>query len=72
MNLKTLFTNMSDMRTRYALRLAGRCAILVIGVLFCIFDPSQFDVLKGANFFRSFSCSSSHCLYGFVLSLNSL
>ena len=36
MNLKHLFTNMSDMRKRYALRLAGRCCILVIGILFCI------------------------------------
>ena len=62
MSLKSLFTDMSSMRTRYAVRLAGRCAILVIGVLFCIFDPSQFDVLQGANFFRSFTWL--HLLWG--------
>ncbi|MBQ8201859.1 MAG: hypothetical protein IJZ74_08835 [Clostridia bacterium] len=52
MYFKAIFTNMSDMRRRYALRLAGRCVILVIGVLFCIFDPSQFTVLRGMNFFQ--------------------
>ena len=54
MNIKGLFTNMSGMRRRYAIRLAGRSLILLIGILFCIFDPSQFDVLHGTNFFRSF------------------
>ncbi len=52
MNLKTLFTNMSDMRKRYALRLAGRSAILLTGILFCIFAPNQFDILQGWNFFQ--------------------
>ena len=51
MNLKALFSNMSGMRKRYALRLAGRSIILVIGVLLCIFAPGQFDVLQGWNFF---------------------
>ena len=51
----SLFSDMSDMRRRYALRLAGRCAILLIVVLFCIFDPTQFEVLRGWNFFRRFS-----------------
>ncbi|MBQ7138356.1 MAG: hypothetical protein IJO39_05100 [Clostridia bacterium] len=46
MDLKALFSNMSDMRTRYALRLAGRLAILLICFAFCIFDPGQFDVLR--------------------------
>ena len=62
MNLKALFTNMSVMRKRYALRLAGRCLILLIGVFFCIFDPSQFDILQGMNFFRE--PSLLHLLWG--------
>ena len=62
MNLSKLFSNMSDMRTRYALRLVGRVIVLLIGVLFCIYDPAQFDVLQGANFFRSFTWL--HLLWG--------
>jgi len=53
--LVSLFHNMSDMRRRYALRLAGRCAVLMIALLFCVFDPAQFTVLQGMNFFRRFS-----------------
>jgi len=62
MNLKALFTNMSVMRRRYALRLIGRSLILLTGVFFCIFDPAQFDILQGWNFFRSFSIL--HLLWG--------
>ena len=62
MNLISLFTDMSGMRRRYALRLAGRIAVLVIGILFCIFDPGQFDVLQGANFFSRLSWL--HLLWG--------
>ena len=62
MNLKHLFTNMSDMRKRYALRLVGRLAILLIGILFLIFDPSQFDVLQGMSFFHQFTWL--HLLWG--------
>ena len=62
MNLKSLFSNMSDMRKRYALRLAGRLLILGIGFLFCIFDPSQFNVLQGMNFFDHFTWL--HLLWG--------
>ncbi|MBQ4580279.1 MAG: hypothetical protein IJA83_06420 [Clostridia bacterium] len=62
MNLKALFTNMSVMRRRYALRLIGRSLILLTGVFFCIFDPAQFDILQGWNFFRSFSLL--HLLWG--------
>ena len=62
MKLSHLFTNMSDMRTRYALRLVGRVIVLLIGVLFCIYNPAQFDVLQGANFFRSFTWL--HLLWG--------
>ena len=58
----SLFTDMSDMRRRYALRLAGRFAVLVITVLFCILDPAQFEVLHGWNFFRRFSWL--HVLWG--------
>ena len=62
MNLKALFSNMSGMRKRYALRLAGRLLILEIGFLFCIFDPSQFNVLQGMNFFDHFTWL--HLLWG--------
>ena len=53
--LVSLFHDMSDMRKRYAWRLAGRCVVLVLAVLFCIFDPAQFEVLQGWNFFHSFT-----------------
>ena len=62
MNLNKLFSNMSDMRTRYALRLMGRVLILVIGILFCIYDPGQFDVLQGWRFFEGFTLL--HLLWG--------
>ena len=62
MSLNKLFSNMSDMRTRYAIRLVGRMIVLVIGLLFCIYDPAQFDVLQGTNFFRSFTWL--HLLWG--------
>ena len=62
MNLKALFSNMSDMRKRYALRLAGRLTILLIGILLCIFAPGQFDVLQGWNFFST--PSLLHLLWG--------
>ena len=62
MNLNKLFSNMSDMRTRYALRLMGRVLVLVISLLFVIYDPGQFDVLRGWNFFRSFTWL--HLLWG--------
>ena len=62
MKLSHLFTNMSDMRTRYAIRLVGRVMILLIGVFFCIYDPAQFDVLQGTNFFSRVSWL--HLLWG--------
>ena len=55
MYLVSIFTDMSDMRRRYALRLLGRCVILVIGVLLCIFAPEQFEPIRGMNFFDGFS-----------------
>ena len=46
---------MSDMRRRYAMRLAGRCVILAIAVLLCIFAPEAFAPLQGMRFFIGFS-----------------
>ncbi|MDO4476029.1 MAG: hypothetical protein Q4B59_04525 [Lachnospiraceae bacterium] len=46
---------MSDIRKRYMARLAGRILILVLGILYCIFDPAIFDILNGMNFFHGFS-----------------
>ncbi|MBQ2952830.1 MAG: hypothetical protein IJE07_04680 [Clostridia bacterium] len=53
--LISLFRGMSDMRCRYALRLVGRCLVLLVAVMFCIYDPTQFSVLQGMNFFRGLS-----------------
>ena len=55
MYLISIFTQMSDMRKRYAWRLAGRCAILVIGVLLCIFAPTYFAPIRGMHFFDGFT-----------------
>ena len=60
--IKFLFSNMSDMRTRYALRLVGRIAVLAAVVLICVLWPEQFSVLEGMNFFRHFSWP--HVLWG--------
>lgn len=60
--LSNLFSDMSNMRTRYAIRLVGRIIVLLIGVIFCIYDPGQFDVLQGNNFFRQFTWL--HILWG--------
>ena len=62
MDLKQLFSNMSDMRKRYALRLAGRCAILLACILLMLFAPGQLAVLEGMNFFGSFTLL--HLLWG--------
>ena len=53
--IRFLFTNMSDMRRRYALRLAGRLAVLAACIVLCIASPEAFTVLRGMNFFHSFS-----------------
>ena len=58
MNIKALFSNMSDMRKRYALRLAGRTMILLIGILLCMFDPGQFDVLRAGISSPGPACST--------------
>ena len=55
MYLISIFTQMSDMRKRYAWRLAGRCAILMIGVLLCIFAPAYFAPIRGMHFFDGFT-----------------
>ncbi len=62
MYLISIFTDMSDMRKRYALRLLGRCAILLAAVLLCIFAPEQFEPIRGMNFFDGFSVL--HLLWG--------
>ena len=62
MNLNKLFSHMSDMRTRYALRLMGRVLVLVISLLLFIYDPAQFNVLQGWNFIEGFTLL--HLLWG--------
>ena len=62
MSLNKLFSNMSDMRTRYALRLMGRVLVLVVCFFCFVYEPDLFDVLQGWNFFRGFSLL--HLLWG--------
>jgi hypothetical protein len=46
---------MSETRKRYMLRLVGRIMVLIGAICLCFIIPSQFDVLEGNNFFKSFS-----------------
>lgn len=57
--------NMSPMRKRYVLRLAGRIVVFVLGILLLILKPSAFEVLQGWNFFNRFSVL--HLLWGIWL-----
>ncbi len=62
MSLKSLFTNMSGMRTRYAMRLAGRIGVLILCNFAIHLAPEEFDILQGTNFFSRFSWL--HLLWG--------
>jgi len=42
----------SNTRKVYIFRLIGRCIVLAVCVLLCIFRPDQFEVLNGFAFFR--------------------
>ena len=53
---------MSPTRKIYVTRLAGRCLILVLCAVMCVYWPGGFDVLNGMNFFRSLS--PLHLLWG--------
>ena len=55
----------STVRKTYIARLAGRCVILVMSILFWIFAREQFDILEGMNFFKKFSVF--HILWGIWL-----
>ena len=46
---------MSAMRKQYFGRLIGRCLVLMLCAVMCIFWPEQFDILNGMNFWRQFS-----------------
>ena len=46
---------MSDIRKKYVWRLVGRVIVLILCAALSILSPASFDVLKGFNFFRSFS-----------------
>ena len=45
----------SAIRKSYMLRFIGRCLILICCASLCFAAPSQFEVLKGMNFFKAFS-----------------
>jgi len=46
---------MSKTRKKYFIRLIGRIIILIFCILLYIFHSESYDVLKGWNFFKSFS-----------------
>ena len=46
---------MSKVRKIYFLRLFGRCVILLLAIIMYIFKKSEFDIIKGWNFFKEFS-----------------
>lgn len=54
--------SVSQLRMTYIVRLVGRCFVLALCVLICIFRPEQFNVLDGMNFFKGFSLL--HLLWG--------
>ena len=47
--------SMSQTRKTYFLRLFGRIAILIAGLILCFVFPQAFEILDGDNFFRQFS-----------------
>ena len=46
---------MSKTRKDYILRLIGRCVVLTLCFLLCLFAPQEFSVLDGTNFFSRIS-----------------
>ena len=53
---------MSKTRKIYFLRLIGRCFVFLISIFLYIFDKTEFEIVHGLNFFRSFSLL--HILWG--------
>ena len=45
----------SDTRKIYILRLIGRCAVLIICAILCIYRPDVFSVLDGFGYFKKLS-----------------
>ena len=50
-----IFHPMSRIRKIYFLRLAARCVIFILSILFYLFRPQELDILKGFAFFERFS-----------------
>ena len=46
---------MSTTRKTYILRLIGRCIVLALCCMLCLFAPQEFDLLNGTNFFSRLS-----------------
>lgn len=46
---------MSNTRKRYIMRLLGRCAVFILGIITCFVAPEKFEILEGNNFFREAS-----------------
>lgn len=50
-----MFKNMSEMRTRYAVRLLCRCIVFVLCFVVWLVRPQTYQILQGWNFFKSLS-----------------
>ena len=46
---------MSKTRKDYILRLIGRCIVLALCFMLCLFAPREFEILEGLNFFSRLS-----------------
>lgn len=53
--MNRLFSPMSPFRKTYFLRLAGRCAVLLLCALLYLRAPQAFELIHGWNFFDHFS-----------------
>lgn len=55
MNLGKAWKLMSKMRKNYSMALIGRCLVWILCLMLLIFQPQEFAILSGFNFFRRFS-----------------
>ena len=46
---------MSKTRKIYFLRLIGRCIVFILGIFIYLYNPGEFALIEGMNFFRKFS-----------------
>ena len=46
---------MSKTRKIYFFRLVGRCIVFLLGILLAVYNPDEFKIVSGMNFFNRFS-----------------